>query len=66
MEYKKVEGAAVQAATEMRAEFWSTSSKSGQAVQELFIRMAAVVFDTLMVKEEKEGDNVQIGEQLDS
>lgn len=50
-EYAEVEARAMVLAKDLQAEFWPTSSKSGENVQEFFRRVVALVFDLHLQKE---------------
>ncbi|KAL8584785.1 hypothetical protein ACOMHN_035704 [Nucella lapillus] len=49
--YSEVEARSQAVAKNLQAEFWPTSSKSGENIQEFFRRMVALVFDSQMLKE---------------
>ena len=49
--YKRVESKAIERAKTMEAEYWSISAKTGENIQSLFSRIAAMAFDSLMSKE---------------
>ncbi|KAL0965573.1 hypothetical protein UPYG_G00283100 [Umbra pygmaea] len=50
-ERQRTERDAIKMANEMNAEFWSVSAKSGENVQELFFRMAALTFEDSVLKD---------------
>ncbi|GAU89804.1 hypothetical protein RvY_02312 [Ramazzottius varieornatus] len=49
--YKRIESKAVEMAKTMEAEYWSISAKTGENVQNLFSRISAMAFDSLITKE---------------
>ncbi|XP_076452593.1 ras-related protein Rab-34-like [Babylonia areolata] len=49
--FREVQTRAIVVANTLRAEFWPTSSKSGENVHLFFLRLVALVFDTQMLKE---------------
>ncbi|KAJ8287134.1 hypothetical protein GJAV_G00048030 [Gymnothorax javanicus] len=49
-ECQRVERDATNMATELRAEFWSVSSKTGENVRECFFRVAALAFEDSMLQ----------------
>ncbi|XP_076874451.1 ras-related protein Rab-36 [Brachyhypopomus gauderio] len=62
-ECQRTERDAVKIATEMNAEFWSVSSKTGENVQEFFFRVAALSFEDAILKDMDLGNcSVQIGD----
>ncbi|KAJ7987218.1 hypothetical protein DPEC_G00336470 [Dallia pectoralis] len=54
-EHKRTERDAIKLATEMNAEFWSVSAKTGENVQEFFFRMAALAFEDTVLKDMEMG-----------
>ncbi|XP_066514967.1 ras-related protein Rab-36 [Hoplias malabaricus] len=61
-ECQRTERDAVKMASEMNAEFWSVSSKTGQNVQEFFFRVAALSFEDAVLQEtELESSGARIG-----
>uniref|UniRef100_A0A8C9S5Z9 Ras-related protein Rab-36 n=1 Tax=Scleropages formosus TaxID=113540 RepID=A0A8C9S5Z9_SCLFO len=50
-ECRKMERDAIKIANEMQAEFWSVSAKTGENVQDLFFRVAALAFEDAILKE---------------
>jgi hypothetical protein len=50
---------AAAAASKMRAELWLVSSKSGSTVDDFFLRIAALAFDSVMMK--KAADDNEMG-----
>ncbi|XP_067289883.1 ras-related protein Rab-36 isoform X2 [Pseudorasbora parva] len=62
-ECERTERDAINIATEMNAEFWSVSSKTGENVQEFFFRVAALAFEHSILKDlETETSTAQIGD----
>ena len=49
--FRRAETKAMATATEMGAEYWAVSAKTGDSVQELFFRVAAMAFDALLLRE---------------
>lgn len=49
--YESVEKEAVKVASELGAEFWCVSSKTGERVKEFFFRVAALSFEQVILKE---------------
>lgn len=49
--YKEMMKKAEDFADKYRAEFWSTSSKTGENIEELFTRIAVVAFENVLMKE---------------
>ncbi|PVD32911.1 hypothetical protein C0Q70_08358 [Pomacea canaliculata] len=49
--YTEIETRAMAVASTLGAEYWPTSSKTGQYVQEFFFRAVAMVFDTNLIRE---------------
>ncbi|XP_075887416.1 ras-related protein Rab-36 [Nelusetta ayraudi] len=60
-ERQKTEKDAVRIATEMCAEFWAVSSKTGENVQEFFFRVAALAFERSILKDMENGVPSSIG-----
>ncbi|XP_071399773.1 ras-related protein Rab-36 [Centroberyx affinis] len=54
-ERHRTEKDAIRMATEMQAEFWAVSSKSGENVQEFFFRVAALAFEDSILKDMEGG-----------
>ncbi|KAK1800917.1 hypothetical protein P4O66_005566 [Electrophorus voltai] len=62
-ECQRTERDAVKMASEMNAEFWSVSSKTGENVQEFFFRVAALAFEDAVLKDMELGNcSVKIGD----
>ncbi|KAL4609640.1 ras-related protein Rab-36 [Arapaima gigas] len=59
-ECSKTETDAIEIANEMKAEFWSVSAKTGENVQDLFFRVAALAFEDIMLKELEGGDTLTV------
>lgn len=49
--YKEMMNKAEEFADKYRAEFWSTSSRTGENIEELFTRVAVVSFENVLMKE---------------
>ncbi|XP_053185294.1 ras-related protein Rab-36 [Scomber japonicus] len=60
-EKQRTERDAVRIATEMHAEFWAVSSKTGENVQGFFFRVAALAFENCILKDMENGVPVGIG-----
>uniref|UniRef100_A0A8D3BE25 Ras-related protein Rab-36-like n=1 Tax=Scophthalmus maximus TaxID=52904 RepID=A0A8D3BE25_SCOMX len=60
-ERQRTEKDAVRVATEMHAEFWAVSSKTGENVQGFFFRVAALAFEKCMLKDTENGIPASIG-----
>ncbi|KAG7476632.1 hypothetical protein MATL_G00084940 [Megalops atlanticus] len=61
-ECHRTERDAVKMASEMQAEFWSVSSKTGENVREFFFRVAALAFEGSMLRDlEGAGSHSHIG-----
>ncbi|XP_056149465.1 ras-related protein Rab-36 [Lampris incognitus] len=50
-ERHRTEKDAIKMATEMQAEFWAVSAKSGENVQQFFLRVAALAFEDSILKD---------------
>ncbi|XP_069789760.1 ras-related protein Rab-36 isoform X2 [Narcine bancroftii] len=63
-ECERTEADAIKIATEMQAEYWSVSSKTGENVREFFFRVAALAFEASLLKELRKIDlpTTKIGE----
>ncbi|XP_067911462.1 ras-related protein Rab-36 isoform X1 [Heterodontus francisci] len=63
-EYERTEADAIKIATEMQAEYWAVSSKTGENVREFFFRVAALAFEATLLKELEKNDfhSAKIGE----
>ncbi|XP_059511127.1 ras-related protein Rab-36 isoform X4 [Stegostoma tigrinum] len=63
-EYERTEADAIKMATEMQAEYWAVSSKTGENVREFFFRVAALAFEASLLKELERSDfpSAKIGE----
>ncbi|XP_048467448.1 ras-related protein Rab-36 isoform X3 [Rhincodon typus] len=63
-EYERTEADAIRMATEMQAEYWAVSSKTGENVREFFFRVAALAFEASLLKELERNDfpSAKIGE----
>ncbi|XP_072443201.1 ras-related protein Rab-36 isoform X1 [Chiloscyllium punctatum] len=55
-EYERTEADAIKVATEMQAEYWAVSSKTGENVREFFFRVAALAFEASLLKELERND----------
>lgn len=55
-ECERTEADAIKIATEMQAEYWSVSSKTGENVREFFFRVAALAFEASLLKDLKKKD----------
>ncbi|KAF3858844.1 hypothetical protein F7725_012045, partial [Dissostichus mawsoni] len=60
-ERQRTEKDAIRIATEMHAEFWAVSSKTGENVQGFFFRVAALAFEKCMLKDMENGAPASIG-----
>ncbi|XP_042354276.1 ras-related protein Rab-36 [Plectropomus leopardus] len=60
-ERKRTEKDATRIATEMNAEFWAVSAKTGENVQGFFFRVAALAFEKCVLKDMENGVPVSIG-----
>ncbi|XP_063742384.1 ras-related protein Rab-36 isoform X2 [Eleginops maclovinus] len=60
-ERQRTEKDAIRIATEMHAEFWAVSSKTGENVQGFFFRVAALAFEKCMLKNMENGAPASIG-----
>ncbi|XP_059200813.1 ras-related protein Rab-36 [Centropristis striata] len=60
-ERQRTEKDATRIATEMNAEFWAVSSKTGENVQGFFFRVAALAFEKCVLKDMENGLLVGIG-----
>lgn len=58
-ELKKREKSAAKYAEDFKAEYWSTSSKTGDNVEELFTRIASVSFEKVMKSEIEATNSIQ-------
>ncbi|XP_030746891.1 ras-related protein Rab-34 [Sitophilus oryzae] len=64
--YKCILSDAFKLAKELKAEYWTVSSKSGKNINKLFSRIAVLSFDKLIKEQNDVKENVlQIGERLD-
>ena len=65
-EKEEVEAAAQEVAAELGAELWMVSSRTGDNVGQMFRRMAALTFNSLVTREERGvlGKKVDIGQVL--
>ncbi|XP_067861623.1 ras-related protein Rab-36 [Heptranchias perlo] len=63
-ECERTEADAIKIATELQAEYWSVSSKTGENVREFFFRVAALAFEASLLKELEKNDlpSARIGE----
>ncbi|KTF85223.1 hypothetical protein cypCar_00012805, partial [Cyprinus carpio] len=62
-ECQRTESDAINIAAEMKAEFWSVSSKTGENIQEFFFRVAALAFEDAILKDLETGSSTaQIGD----
>ncbi|XP_007906919.1 ras-related protein Rab-36 [Callorhinchus milii] len=55
-ECERIESDAIKIASEMQAEYWSMSSKTGENVREFFFRVAALAFEASILKELEKND----------
>ena len=65
--YSEIEDHAIKMAKNLKAEFWSVSSKNGDCVNELFFRMAALAFNSSICREKEKSTNAiayNIGSQV--
>ncbi|XP_039670659.1 ras-related protein Rab-36 isoform X1 [Perca fluviatilis] len=60
-ERQRTEKDAIQMATEMHAEFWAVSAKTGENVQAFFFRVAALAFEKCVLKDMENGVPASIG-----
>ncbi|XP_020777878.1 ras-related protein Rab-36 [Boleophthalmus pectinirostris] len=60
-ERRRTERDAVKIAMEMNAEFWAVSSKTGENVQRFFFRVAALAFESCILKDLEDGTPAHIG-----
>uniref|UniRef100_A0A673B5K3 Ras-related protein Rab-36 n=1 Tax=Sphaeramia orbicularis TaxID=375764 RepID=A0A673B5K3_9TELE len=58
----RTEKDAIKIATEMKAEFWAVSSKTGENVQEFFFRVAALSFEKCILRDMENGLPATIGQ----
>ncbi|XP_058850260.1 ras-related protein Rab-36-like isoform X1 [Acipenser ruthenus] len=63
-ECERTENDAIKMASEMHAEYWSVSAKTGENVQGFFFRLAAIAFEESILKdlEKSNGTAARIGE----
>ncbi|KAF3698886.1 Ras-related protein Rab-36 [Channa argus] len=61
-ERQRTENDAIRIATEMQAEFWAVSAKTGGNVQRFFFRVAALAFEKCILKDSQDGATVGIGQ----
>lgn len=61
-----MEDLAKDVAKKLHAEYWPVSAKSGENIQQMFFRLAALIFDSSMEKEAVpiERNNVNVGTNL--
>ncbi|XP_042214877.1 ras-related protein Rab-34-like [Homarus americanus] len=70
--YNQIEAQAKRVAQGLGAEYWAVSSKTGDNVEALFLRVAALTFNRAVLQEvqgydlQKFGDSFKIGEKLDN
>uniref|UniRef100_A0A3P8SW22 Ras-related protein Rab-36 n=1 Tax=Amphiprion percula TaxID=161767 RepID=A0A3P8SW22_AMPPE len=57
----RTEKDAIKIAAEMHAEFWAVSAKAGENVQGFFFRVAALAFESCMLKDMESGAPASIG-----
>lgn len=65
--YKSVENIAITSARKLNTEFWSVSSKTGENIDNLFYRAAALSFDhhiNLIMGENLNNTSQKIGTEL--
>ncbi|XP_029282942.1 ras-related protein Rab-36 [Cottoperca gobio] len=62
-ERQRTEKDAIRIATEMHAEFWAVSSKTGENVQGFFFRVAALAFQKCVLKDMENGVPARIGRE---
>ncbi|KAM9349655.1 ras-related protein Rab-36 [Symphorus nematophorus] len=60
-EKQRTEKDAIRIATEMHAEFWAVSAKTGENVQGFFFRVAALAFEKCILKDMENGAPASIG-----
>ncbi|XP_028283648.1 ras-related protein Rab-36 isoform X2 [Parambassis ranga] len=60
-ERQRTERDAIRIATEMHAEFWAVSAKTGENVQGFFFRVAALAFEKCMLRDMENGVPARIG-----
>nr|XP_019962257.1 PREDICTED: ras-related protein Rab-36-like [Paralichthys olivaceus] len=60
-ERERTEKDAIRLATEMHAEFWAVSAKTGENVQGFFFRVAALSFEKCILKDMETGIPASIG-----
>ncbi|KAM9845315.1 ras-related protein Rab-36 [Aulostomus maculatus] len=60
-ERQRTERDAIRIATDMHAEFWAVSAKSGENVQGFFFRVAALAFESCIQKDTENGGPASIG-----
>ncbi|XP_033506817.2 ras-related protein Rab-36 [Epinephelus lanceolatus] len=65
-ERQRTEKDAARIATEMHAEFWAVSAKTGENVQGFFFRVAALAFEKCVLKDMENGVPASIGRGGDS
>ncbi|CAG5120015.1 unnamed protein product [Candidula unifasciata] len=65
-DYSKMEQKAINVAHKLEAEFWATSSKTGECVQDFFFRAMCLSFDDMLLKELESYNSTskQIGNNL--
>lgn len=51
--FQDIEKLAIKTAEKLEAEFWAVSSRTGENVDEMFRRMAALMFDRQMMNQKK-------------
>ncbi|XP_044074680.1 ras-related protein Rab-36 isoform X2 [Siniperca chuatsi] len=60
-ERQRTEKDAIRIATEMHAEFWAVSAKTGENIQGFFFRVAALAFEKCILKDMENGVPASIG-----
>lgn len=62
--FAEIEIYALAIASELNAEYWPVSSKTGENINELFNRIAALTFDRFIKNEDNFNKQIQIGTNL--
>lgn len=60
--FREVQAEAIDMARNLNAEFWATSSLSGDNVKEFFFRVAALAFQGMILSEEKKRQSSALGD----
>lgn len=63
--YNSIKPSVTKVAKELLAEFWAISSKTGENLNQMFFRIAALAFDDYIKKEMQRGDiSIKIASEL--